>query len=254
MIEDTLDIFKEEKYEGCIIRHTMQNSEVYLPYQVDDNIFIFYKVIVPVINLGLSQNDCREILDYAIENCREIGIPLSASSTYAGVKDIIRRYIETTVDYRSAVAFNFELLKTGTPLKRRGWKGFWLWDDIKKTIMIHCANGDVIDIRMSKDMDFTLTNMYSLDWEVATPENSIVYKRFINDEFMTEPLYKVIAYEHDAFSKLKCPVCGGDINMEYNLYNGVDYIRDCKCRIRIEDRHSVNVEIRQYLNDCELDK
>lgn len=254
LFDKSLEIFNDEKYEGCAIRHVAKNSEVYMPYQVDDKVFILYKVVVPVVELGLSENNVKEILDYAIENCREIGQPLSASSTFSGIKDIIRKYIDVITRTDDKMAFDFNLLKSGTPLKRKIWKGFWSWDEVRKTIMMHCENGDVIDIRMSKDMDFTLSNMYSLDWEIATPENSKVYERMLKVESMTEPLYKVIAYEHDAFSKLKCPVCGGDINMEYNLYNGVDYVRDCKCRIRIEDSHSVNVEIRQYLNDCELDK
>lgn len=253
-MENLTDVLNEGRYEGCVVRHSNMNSLVYVPYKVRDNLFIFYMVTVPTVELGLSDNNTKEILDYAIENCTEIGKPVSASSTFYGVKDTIDKYAHLLYSTNGMMTFDFNLLKSGTPLKRKNWKGFWKWDDARKTIMMHCTNDEVVDIRMSKDMDFTLSNICSLDWEVATPENSKVYERFIKNESMTQPVYKVLAYEHDAFNKLKCPVCGGDIFMEYDLYNGVDYVRDCKCRIRIEDRHFVNVEIRQYLNDCELDK
>ena len=37
-INKSLEIFNDENYEGCAIRHTAKNSEVYMPYQVDDRV------------------------------------------------------------------------------------------------------------------------------------------------------------------------------------------------------------------------
>ena len=31
-INKSLEIFNDENYEGCAIRHTAKNSEVYMPY------------------------------------------------------------------------------------------------------------------------------------------------------------------------------------------------------------------------------
>ena len=250
---DNYDLFRNERYNGCIVRHTMKNSEVYMPYKVNNNLFIVYKVIVPIIELGYGVNDIKEILDYAIANCKEIGVPLSASSNLPSAKDIIHKYADMiSRDTSRYMPFDFEVLKSGKPLKRKEWKGFWIWDNTKKTIMIHCANGEVLDIRMSKDMEFTLSNIFSIDWEIVTEDNCKLYKKFIEEE--SKLSYKVIGFEYDAFDKFKCPVCGGDINMEYDMYNGVMYDRECNCKIRIEDRHVINVEIRQYLDDCELDQ
>lgn len=68
--------------------------------------------------------------------------------------------------------FDFELLKKGTPLKRKSWGGYWKWKN--NTIMMHCKNGKVLDIRETDDVDFTMSNVLANDWEVATNENCTI--------------------------------------------------------------------------------
>lgn len=46
------------------------------------------------------------------------------------------------------------------------WDGYWKWDNDKKTIIIHCADGKELDIRESDDMYYTLTNVCRDDWMV----------------------------------------------------------------------------------------
>lgn len=68
--------------------------------------------------------------------------------------------------------FDFELLKKGTPLKRKSWGGYWKWEN--DTIMMYCKDGSILDIRETKDVDFTISNMFTDDWEVATNENCLI--------------------------------------------------------------------------------
>lgn len=68
--------------------------------------------------------------------------------------------------------FDFELLKQGTPLKRKAWGGYWKWEN--NTIMLYCKDGLTLDIRETKDVDFTISNMFADDWEVATNENCVI--------------------------------------------------------------------------------
>lgn len=67
-------------------------------------------------------------------------------------------------------------MKNGLKTKRKDWGGYWYWDDNKKTIMIQCRPhdahaGDLIDIRDTKQVEFTLMQMQATDWEIANAEN-----------------------------------------------------------------------------------
>ena len=71
----------------------------------------------------------------------------------------------------------FELMKQGSKAKLPSWKGYWEWDPEKKTIMMHCSpeqsdNGkSVLDIRETQRVEYTLANILSDKWGIATPEN-----------------------------------------------------------------------------------
>lgn len=54
-------------------------------------------------------------------------------------------------------------------IKLPSWSGFWRYE--KCTIMMHCKDNTVIDIRDSQDVLYTIDNILSDDWEVATSEN-----------------------------------------------------------------------------------
>ena len=69
------------------------------------------------------------------------------------------------------------LMQHGQPVKRPGWGGYWEWDDAKETIIMHCrkpdsdTGRDVMDLRETVRMDYTLRNICADDWEEATEEN-----------------------------------------------------------------------------------
>lgn len=61
----------------------------------------------------------------------------------------------------------------GKKIAREKWLGYWEWDDKADTIMMHCQNGLVLDIRQTEDVAFTLKNMLLDDWKVIDTEEEI---------------------------------------------------------------------------------
>jgi hypothetical protein len=58
----------------------------------------------------------------------------------------------------------FTYLKNGQDIKLPEWDGFWRWNSISKTIIMHLKTGELLDIKESPDMDFTLSFMFRDDW------------------------------------------------------------------------------------------
>lgn len=61
----------------------------------------------------------------------------------------------------------FAYMKRGHAVALPEWGGFWRWDDESKTIHIHTRQGTIMDIRQSKDMDYTLSFTFRDDWEIV---------------------------------------------------------------------------------------
>ena len=54
-------------------------------------------------------------------------------------------------------------------IKLPSWIGYWKWEN--KTIMMYNKDNTVMDIRKSEDVAYTLDNLFSDKWVVATREN-----------------------------------------------------------------------------------
>ena len=70
----------------------------------------------------------------------------------------------------------FEAMKSGAKVKLPGWGGYWYWDPKKETVMIKCRpkdgdEGDILDIRETKRVEYTLLNMQSDEWMTADENN-----------------------------------------------------------------------------------
>ena len=72
-------------------------------------------------------------------------------------------------------------MKTGKKVKLPSWGGYWCWDPEKETIMMHCrpkdtdeGQGTVLDIRETQRVEYTLSNILSDEWQLATEENTPV--------------------------------------------------------------------------------
>lgn len=58
----------------------------------------------------------------------------------------------------------FHLLN-GKKIKRPLWEGYWVWKN--NTIMMHCRDGSVSDIRSTENVAYTMTNIAQRDWMVV---------------------------------------------------------------------------------------
>ena len=56
----------------------------------------------------------------------------------------------------------------GKRIKRPLWEGYWAWEN--NTIMMHCRDGSVTDIRETDNPAYTFTNMAQRDWMVVEGE------------------------------------------------------------------------------------
>ena len=68
-------------------------------------------------------------------------------------------------------------MKNGAKVKLPSWGGYWCWDAEKETVMIHCGpqdsdhQGEILDIRETQRVEYTLSNVASEDWVIADEEN-----------------------------------------------------------------------------------
>ncbi|WP_052384075.1 hypothetical protein [Litchfieldella xinjiangensis] len=62
----------------------------------------------------------------------------------------------------------YSYMKRGHAITLPEWGGYWTWDDAAKTVLMHTRKGEVIGIRDSQDMDYTLSFTFRDDWELVT--------------------------------------------------------------------------------------
>ena len=68
-------------------------------------------------------------------------------------------------------------MKNGAKVKLPSWGGYWCWDAEKETVMIHCRpqdsdhQGEILDIRGTQRVEYTLSNVASDEWMIADEEN-----------------------------------------------------------------------------------
>lgn len=62
-------------------------------------------------------------------------------------------------------------MKEGHKVKLPSWGGYWCWDEEKETVVIHCKEGTVLDIRDTDKTEYTLGNICSEDWILADETN-----------------------------------------------------------------------------------
>lgn len=57
-----------------------------------------------------------------------------------------------------------EEMKKGKKITRPNWKGYWSWDNLAGTVMMHTKEGDIIDIFDTERKDYTLSNIAAEDF------------------------------------------------------------------------------------------
>lgn len=72
----------------------------------------------------------------------------------------------------------FKAMKAGDKVKLPSWGGFWFWDAKKETVMMQCrpkdtdkGQGDLLDIRETQRVEYTLSNILSNEWVIADEKN-----------------------------------------------------------------------------------
>lgn len=65
----------------------------------------------------------------------------------------------------------FKAMKSGAKIKLPSWGGYWYWDDEMQTIMMHCKDGTVLDIRETQVVEYTTMNICSDEWVIANENN-----------------------------------------------------------------------------------
>ena len=67
-------------------------------------------------------------------------------------------------------------MKNGAKVKLPSWGGYWYWDPEKETVMIQCRpqdsnQGELLDIRETQRVEYTLSNVASDEWIIADETN-----------------------------------------------------------------------------------
>lgn len=72
----------------------------------------------------------------------------------------------------------FKAMKAGAKVKLPSWGGYWYWDTEKETIMMQCrpkdtdkGQGDLLDVRETQRVEYTLSNILSDEWLIADETN-----------------------------------------------------------------------------------
>lgn len=90
----------------------------------------------------------------------------------------------------------YAYLKRGHAITLPEWGGFWAWDEEFETIVMHLRNGDVMDLLVTSDLDYTLSFMFRDDWEV------------LRDVSETEHVMNNLADSIEGFEDETCDICG----------------------------------------------
>ncbi len=65
-----------------------------------------------------------------------------------------------------------EQMKQGKKVKLPSWGGFWSFEPETESIFMHTKEGNVIEIRATNRLLYTIENILSDEWEVADESNT----------------------------------------------------------------------------------
>lgn len=66
----------------------------------------------------------------------------------------------------------FKLMKEGHMVKLPSWGGYWVYSKETDSIWMHCKDGNVLEIRQTEDLSYTLGNICSDEWIIADAVNT----------------------------------------------------------------------------------
>lgn len=65
----------------------------------------------------------------------------------------------------------FAYFAVGVPIKRKPWGGYWKYLIDTDQVMMYTKEGKEISVVDTKDILYTISNIVTDDWEIATNEN-----------------------------------------------------------------------------------
>ena len=68
----------------------------------------------------------------------------------------------------------FPYFAVGVPIKRKPWGGYWKYDVVEDVVYMFTKEGEILSLLETKDVLFTLSNIISDDWQIATDDNSSI--------------------------------------------------------------------------------
>ena len=66
----------------------------------------------------------------------------------------------------------FKAMKEGHKVKLPSWAGYWVYDPDGDRILMHCKGGNVLEIRETERLSYTLENICSDEWVIADEANT----------------------------------------------------------------------------------
>lgn len=125
------------------------------------------------------ENKVWELEGYVLQNsvylAEQIGIEHDEEESYLN-HEPKEAYVDETATVKNFKAVTgryfrdlFQTFIAGTPIKRKVWRGYWVYKYGK--IEIHTKTGEVINFTDTQDILFTLSGILEDDWEIATSEN-----------------------------------------------------------------------------------
>lgn len=68
----------------------------------------------------------------------------------------------------------FAYFAAGVPIKRKLWDGYWKYDPVTNTITMYLKDGSVLPFVETPDILYTISNIITDDWEIATEDKCTV--------------------------------------------------------------------------------
>lgn len=97
-------------------------------------------------------------------------------------------------------------LRSGRKVRLMGWLGYWAWEN--GTIMMHCADGSVIDIRKTDDPSYTFSNIALDRWEIVEEDTDSLEK--LGEDYGLLP--EGVRHAIEAYQDIICEITGDKLS------------------------------------------
>ena len=126
-----------------------------------------------------AKKAAKKVID-DIEVLIDCNTPMTARTFYSN--EAGNRYSPFILDWQAANRF----LKSGVPIKRLAWMGYWQMEDGK--LVMHCKDGSLVTLA-DCDNAFTLDNIGAKDWMPLTQS--------MKDSFDAIHAAKILVYKKE---------------------------------------------------------